>query len=180
MINFKAWSLRSKIILHLLAIGGLAALLLAFIYIKTQRNIIHTMSRQKAELVGSMIENSIYSFMKEGEVEKVQSTLESISASKSIKKIRITDAQGNILCSSEAAEVGRTVDRTLLGKIDDFLFSKDHSPANYLMPGFSSVGIRQIENKRECYGCHSPQIKINGLLVVDIDYAFAAGLLRVN
>jgi signal transduction histidine kinase len=48
------------------------------------------------------------------------------------------------------------------------------------MPGFSSVGIRQIENKRECYGCHSPQIKINGLLVVDIDYAFAAGLLRAN
>ncbi len=89
LINIKEWKLRHKIILHVAVIGILTAILLTFLYIKTQRNIIHTMSRQKAELVGSMIESSIFSAMKDGKLEKVQTALQEIASPSDIKKIRI-------------------------------------------------------------------------------------------
>jgi len=86
MKNIKDWSLKHKIILHVFVIGVSAAILLTSLYIKTQRNIIHTMSRQKAELVGAMIENGIFSSIKEGRLDKVQSTLQQIATSDDIKR----------------------------------------------------------------------------------------------
>ncbi len=180
MLNLKSWSLKNKIVLHLFVIGGLAALLLTFIYIRTQRNLIKTMSRQKTELVGSMVENSIFSFMREGRLEKVQSTLEKISASDGINKIRILSTEGKILRSSDVAEIGGPVDSALLGRIREFLFNKKPSQTVLVMNKSSNLGLRLIENRSECFGCHSSQAAINGILEVDIDYSSAASFLRTN
>ncbi len=179
-VDAKSWSLRNKIVLHLLAIGGLAAVLLALIFIKTQRDIVLSMTRQQADLVASMIENSIFSFMKEGKVENVQSTLENISGSESIKKIRIISTEGIILRSSESAEVGSPAGQPLLQKGKGAFAAERPSPASSFFLESSIVAVRPIENKSECFGCHSPQTKTNGLLVVDIDYSAAAALYRTN
>ncbi len=180
MLNLKSWSLKNKIVLHLFVIGGLAALLLAFIYIRTQRHLIETMSRQKTELVGSMIENSIFSFMREGRLEEVQSTLEKISASEGINKIRIFSPEGKILRSSEPGDMGGFIDSRLLGKVRKSILDKNLSQATLLMNKSSNLGLRVIENQSECFGCHSSQAPINGILEVDMDYSSAASLLRTN
>ena len=178
MKSIKDWSLKHKIILHVVVIGILAAILLTFLYLKTQKNIIHTMSRQKAELVGAMIENSIFSSMKEGKKEKVQSTLQEIVSSDDIKKIRIVSPDGRILRSSEKNEIGSSVESQTLDKMKTSLSKKSQSNIFFIKQKSTIQGFRIIENRVECMGCHSPQEKINGILEVNIDYDPTAALLQ--
>ncbi|HDZ27149.1 MAG TPA: sensor histidine kinase [Candidatus Aminicenantes bacterium] len=180
LINIKEWKLRHKIILHVVIIGILTAILLTFLYIKTQRNIIHTMSRQKAELVGSMIESSIFSAMKDGKLENVQTALQEIATPSDIKKIRIISPQGKILRSSEEDEIGSTVESSTLDKMNEFLSKKNLSDIIFIRPKSTIQGFHIIENRNECFNCHSPSKKINGILEVNIDYAATVALLQKN
>jgi len=179
LINIKEWKLRHKIILHVAVIGLLTAIILTFLYISTQKNIIHTMSRQKAELAGSMIESSIFSAMKEGRLERVQTTLQEIAEPSDIKQIRILSPQGQILRSSEADEIGSAVEGSTLDKMNKFL-SKNQSDIIFIGQKSAIQGFHIIENKSECFGCHAPQEKINGILEVNIDYATTVALLQKN
>ncbi len=185
MINFnlKSWKLRNKIILHLVVIGVLVTSLLTFLYIKTQQNIIYSMNKQKAKIIGSMIENSISSSMKKGENEEVQSIFEKIASSVDIKEIRILNLQGKILRSSDPDEIGVRVDSGTLDKMSDFLYAATPTKKNmesmiYIKPKSTIQGFRIIENEKECSACHGPEKKINGILEVNIDYAPAAALLK--
>lgn len=138
------------------------------------------MSQQKAELIGSVIENSIYSYMKAGNIETVQKTLREISSSADIKGIRIINYEGKISHSSESDEVGRMVEPSTLDKMREFLSTKDQSNTIFKMPKSTILGFRKIENRSECFGCHSAQEKINSFLEVDIDHSGAAVLLQKN
>ena len=138
------------------------------------------MSQQKAELIGSVIENSIYSYMKAGNIETVQKTLREISSSADIKGIRIINYEGKISHSSESDEIGRMVEPSTLDKMREFLSTKDQSNTIFKMPKSTILGFRKIENRSECFGCHSAQEKINSFLEVDIDHSGAAVLLQKN
>jgi signal transduction histidine kinase len=146
----------------------------------TQSNIIHKMSQQKAELVGSMIEKSISSYMKAGNIESVQITLREISSSADIKKIRIINHEGKISHSSEKNDTGNTVEQGTLEKMREFLANKDQTNIIFEMPKSTILGFRKIENKSECFGCHTAQEKIDSILEVDIDHSGAAALLQKN
>ncbi len=174
----KDWKLRHKIILHIVVVGILTAIFLTFLFFNTQRNIIHSMSRQKAEIVGSMIENSIFSFMKEGKNEEVQSTLEKEASSSGIRKIRILSSQGKILRSTKEDEIGMSAENITLDRLNNFLQKKDQSDIIFIKSRSTIQGFRTIENQSECFGCHSPQNKINGILEVNIDYDMATSLLQ--
>lgn len=180
MLNIKQWKLRYKIVFHIAVIGALTTFFLVFLFINTQRSIIHKMSQQKAELIGSVIENSIYSYMKAGNIETVQKTLREISSSADIKGIRIINYEGKISHSSESDEVGRMVEPSTLDKMREFLSTKDQSNTIFKMPKSTILGFRKIENRSECFGCHSAQEKINSILKVDIDHSGAAVLLQKN
>jgi len=178
LINIKDWKLRHKIILHVAVIGIFSAIFLTFLYINTQRNIIHTMNSQKAELVSSMIENSIFSAMKEGKAEKVQATLRKMASPNDIKKIRIISPQGKILRSSEENETGSTIEASTLENMNEFLSNKSLSNIFFIRSKSTIQGFRIIENRSECFGCHAPQEKINGILEVSTDHAEASTLLQ--
>lgn len=179
-LNIKQWKLRSKVIFHIALIGLLTAIFLVFLFINTQRNIIHQLSLQKAELIGSMIENSISSYMLEGNMEEVQTSFWKISSSADIKRIRIINNEGKISYSSESDEVGNTIEITTLDKMREFLSKKSQSDVIFKMPKSTILGFRKIENKSECFGCHTAQNKINGILEIDIDHSGAAALLQKN
>ncbi len=182
-INFKNWKLRNKIILHLVVVGILSISLLFLIYIKTQKNIIHSMSYQKALLVGSLVEKSIFSAMKKGENKEVQATLEKIAFSSDIREIRIINPKGKIVRSSNQREIGTLVDSDTREKMSDFLkpeFATINNRESYFFvkPKSMIQGFRIIENSSECFVCHDSVTKINGILEVNIDYAPAAALLK--
>jgi len=54
------------------------------------------MSRQKAELVGLMIENNLFHVMQEGKPMEVQSTIQQTASPSYIKKIRLLSVEGKI------------------------------------------------------------------------------------
>jgi len=73
------WNLRHKIILHVVVIGLLAGILMTYLYISTQKNIITTLNQQKAELVGSMIECNATHQMQEGKPKDIGPSLQHIA-----------------------------------------------------------------------------------------------------
>ena len=178
MKNIKNWNLKHKIILHVMVIGVIAAAFLTFLYIRTQRNIIHNMNRQKTELIGSIIENSIYHYMKEGKSKEVRSTLQLLASSDNINKIRIISPRGKILQSSKEQEIGGSVGSDSLNKIEEITSGKSRDNIALLRPQSTIMGFRIIENKKECFACHPSSNKINGILEVNIDYSAASALLR--
>ncbi|UCC41550.1 MAG: HAMP domain-containing protein [Candidatus Aminicenantes bacterium] len=177
MMNIKQWKLKNKIILHLVVIGVLTAFILIFLYIKTQKNVISTMSREKAELVGSMIENSIYSAMEEGKNEHVRLTLEDVASSRGIKKIRILSPEGIVLRSSNNIEKGMSAEKKTLDKMGN-LVNKDKSDIIIIDQKSTIQSLRTIKNKSECFRCHDPKNKIVGIVEVNIDYTVAASLIQ--
>lgn len=178
MRNIKDWNLKHKIILHITVIGAITAFFLTFLYIKTQRNIIHDMSHQKVHIIGSIIENSIYDSMKKGKLEEVQSTLQRLSSSNDINKIRIISPEGKILKSSKEQEIGSSLENDSLNKIKEIVPGKSRSNIAFLKQQSTIRGFRIIENKKECFACHPSSNKINGILEVNIDYSAASALLR--
>ncbi len=177
-LHLREWKLKNKIILHMAVIGGFCALFVAFLYLNAQKNIIHTMSKQKTELLSAMIERSIFSAMKDGKMEEVQSVLAGIAAMNDIIKIRICNPQGEILRSSLKEEQGTPVGPITRNNLASFLSSQNQS-GTYFDRGQSRIQeFRSIENKKDCFGCHDSGIKINGILEVNIDYTPAAILLR--
>lgn len=179
MINLhpREWKLKNKIILHMAVIGGLSALFVAFLYLNAQKNVIHTMSKQKTELLSAMIESSIFSAMKDGKMEEVQSVLADIAATNDIIKIRILNPQGEILRSSSKDERGISISPITRNNLASFLSSQNQS-STYFDRGQSRIQeFRSIENKKECFGCHDSGTKNNGILEVNIDYTPAAILL---
>ncbi len=174
----KDLSLKHKIILHVAVIGILAAILLTFLYIRTQKNIIQTMSRQKVELVVTTIKNSIFSSMREGKVEEVDIILQQIASQSDIKKIRIISTKGRILRSSEKDENGSPAGGQTFNNIKATISKKSQSNIFFIEPKSTILGYGIIENKKDCLGCHSSKEKINGILEVNIDYSPASTLLQ--
>jgi signal transduction histidine kinase len=180
MISIKDWSLKHKIILHVIVVGVLTAAVLIFLYIQTQGNIIKTMSQQKAELITSTIEGGIFNTMKDGDFAQVQSAIHQMTLSSDINKIRILSPQGKILRSSNIEEIGQSSDIITKSNINELL-STDRT--SFFVLNYLNLKIRDYhinENRNECHGCHSPSEKINGILEVNIDYTETAALLRSN
>jgi len=180
MINLypRDWKLKNKIILHVAVIGGLTAVFITFLYLNAQKDVIHTMSRQKAELLSAMIESSIFSAMKDGKMVEVQSVLTDIAATNDIIKIRILNPEGEILRSSSKDEQGLSVVPGTKNNLTSFLSDQDRSGTYFDKKRSRIEEFRSIENRNECFGCHDSSIKYNGILEVNIDYTPAAILLR--
>ncbi len=180
MINSrpKDWKLKNKIILHVAVIGGLTGILVAFLYLNAQRNVIHTMSRQKAELLSAIIESSLFYSMKNQNLVEHQSSLSELASTNDITKIRILDSRGKILRSSIKEEHGTSVSSSTLDNLNAFLSSKDPYGTYFVKQPSRIQEFRSIQNKKECFECHDPSLKHTGILEVSIDYAPAAVLLK--
>lgn len=177
-VHLKNWKLKNKIILHVAVVGGLAALFITFLYLNAQKGVIHKMSQQKAELLSAMIESSIFSAMKDGNLEEVQSKLTDIANTEDIMKIRILGLDGNILRSSSEAEQGLAASPAIQNNLSSFLSGSKRSGTYFVTKQTRIQEFRSIENRTECFGCHDPGVKFNGILAVDIDYTSTAALLR--
>lgn len=172
------WKLKNKIILHVAVIGGITAVFVAFLYLKAQKNVIHTMSRQKAELLSAIIESSLFYSMKDENMVDHQSSLIELASTNDITEIRILDPLGKILRSSAEEEHGSSVSPSTMNNLNSFLSSKDPFGTYFVKQPSRIQEFRSIENKKECFGCHDSSLKHTGILEVSIDYTPAAILLK--
>ena len=179
-LNIKQWNLRQKIILHVFVIVLIATSFLAYIYLSTLNNLFNLMNAQRSEMVSSMIECNLTYLMSQGQNKVIQTALNRISALSNMKKVRILDQNGRIMHSSQENEKGQMISGQKIRILKDIY--PDLTQAKVFSDKIASTNISflPIKNKPECFSCHSPEKKLNGILEIQIDDSQAVGLLRKN
>lgn len=173
----KNWNLRSKVLLHIIIFGTSAAILLTYIYIQTEKRVIHVTSRQKVQIVSSLVNASLFRAMKAGHEQEVQSIMQEIAASAAIKIIRILSPQGKVLRSTQSHEIGAPVDGQVQKSLKGFLSRNVSSEISMVKAKSFAQSFVLIENRKECLACHALSEKITGILEVEVDNSEAASLL---
>ena len=110
----------------------------------------------------NVILRSIESAMAQGRTGEVQSMLVNIGKDPEVLNLRIISNDGFILKSKNASEIG--------------MKSKTYSGIKYNGNRFKPVVkddviniLLPVQNKEQCYGCHSPNIKVNGIIEMQYD-----------
>jgi len=157
-------SLGGKIILAVMGVLVVFVTALTLAGISNERDELMATSRRNAGLLVATIEKAFVSLMKEGRNDDVQKMLESVGTQEDIIGIRIFDEKGNILRSTDRGEVGGMVDKDTLEYYRRNKFSVESSGEGSTMYSL----LKPIYNGPQCYGCHPPAKKVNGVLDVRI------------
>jgi HD-GYP domain-containing protein (c-di-GMP phosphodiesterase class II) len=126
------------------------------------------------ETLINIILRSIESAMADGRTHEVQRALENIGKNAEVLNLRIVSNDGFILKSKNPEEIG--------------LKSKEYSQLKYKDNRYKPVVegnvinmIVPVENKKQCFGCHSGNISVNGLIEMTYDISRTnAGMLAVK
>lgn len=167
-LRLKDWNLKNKIVLHIVVIGITAGALLTYLYLSTQKNIIKTLTHGKAELVSSMIEYTVTHRMQEGKQEDVGRALQQIAGTEKIESLRIIDLTGKILESSQGSEIGNFIPEIQITKLNELYSSADKTPIPQINHISENQSFFAIQNRDECFVCHSPEKKIIALLEINL------------
>lgn len=113
--------------------------------------------------LGDIIERTIDNDMKEGHIQNVQKIIENIGKSKEILNLRIFSPDGTILKSTNTAELGT--------KSTDYLKSSfsESSQKPVIINKTTINYFKNILNRKECYGCHSSNQTVNGIIQIKLD-----------
>jgi signal transduction histidine kinase len=174
------WNLRHKIILHVVVIGMIAGIIMTYFYLSTQQNIITELNQQKAELVGSMIECNTTHQMQVGRPKDIGPSLQRIAESNNIESLRLIDAKGKIRRSSNPDDIGKYIEESQIKKMAEFYSTLEKTQAREIRPVSSYKSFYAIRNKNECFACHDPEIKVIGILEVNLEEAATAELIYKN
>lgn len=172
------WTLRTKVVLHVIVLGVLAAGTLTSLYLATQRSVLHSFIRQEAELVSSLVGSSIFLLKKCGRVEESQTELQDLTAlSEAVHSIRILTVDGRIFASTRAEEVGSRVDEADAAVLKSMLEGAASPRIFRDRPQSIMLSLSLVANAPACYQCHDRRQKVNGFLEVGFNYREASALL---
>jgi len=160
-------SLKTKITTLTVAILVLAIGFGTWVNIGFQTRQLRNLTEEKVTILANTIERSLNIAMLEGRSKDVQRVVEMVGTHNKIDGVRILDSQGNILRSARADEIGRhsSIDFTgldLEGEPNIILEDKNDRNEWILR------NLRPILNRPECFHCHVPQQRLNGVLEVDV------------
>jgi signal transduction histidine kinase len=176
--KIRHWTLRAKVVLHVFVLGALSAGILTFLYFTTQRNVLQSFIHQEAEIVGSLIENSVFLLKKCGRVQDTQAEIHDLAAlSEAVQSIRILTVDGRVFASTRPADIGSHVAASDVPILKKMLAGA--APPRIFRDKPRSViqSLSLVANAPACYQCHAEERKINGFLEVDFDYKEASALL---
>ena len=174
------WNLRHKIILHVIVIGLLAGIIMTYLYLSTQKNIISTLNKQKIVLTGTIIECDISHQMQDPRSKNIDPILKRLADTKVIKSIRLTDPKGKILKSSDPNEVGNSIDDNSIKILNNFLSEGIMDKPSQAAFISTYKGFFAINNRKECFACHSSDQGVIGILEVNLEEAATADIIYQN
>lgn len=102
--------------------------------------------------------------------ELLQSAVERLGESKSVRSILLMDLSGEVHFASRAGDPGKVF------ALDEEGCRECHRAQNEVLPGSKMLEIRGeqflrnvsvIPNRRECHACHPAEQPVNGILVID-------------
>lgn len=168
---FSSLSLQVKLSLILLLPIGVLLLLSGFIgYAQERERALASMSLLASQ-TGQVIEHALQEDMANSNFERVQSTIDSIAEDERVRLIYLLDTNGRVVFAPNGDGVG-----AVLSPEDEAC-----QPCHNLPPDQRPSGIvtreadgrryfrsmHPIENQAECFACHDPNQRLNGLLLTD-------------
>ena len=178
--SMRDWNLRQKIILHVVVIGLIALVFLAFIFWTTQEGLIREINMQRSELVGSMIERNVIFEMDSQNAENIHPALKDIVESADLSSIQIIDLDGKILNSSHREDVGQYIMSEKRDKLRELYADLDEAGVYSLKSLSPTESFLAVQNRPECFECHAQEQTIIGILDVNLDDSRTSRLLRRN
>jgi len=160
-------SLRTKITTMTVAILVLAIGFGTWVNIDFQTRQLRNMTEEKVTMLANTIERSLNTAMLEGRSSEVQRIVEMVGTHNKIGGIRVLDRNGVIMRSAKVAEIG------MPAKMDVAALDLEEE-GNVMLEDINDKGdlvlrsLRPILNRPECFGCHAPDQKLNGVLEVDV------------
>ncbi|HYA87942.1 MAG TPA: ATP-binding protein [Nitrospirota bacterium] len=157
-------SLKSKIIIAISAILVVTIGLGTWINIRYQRVQIENSLADNTLIISNSIERSLIDAMTSGKSKEVQSILEAVGRYHNIQEVKIFSPNGVILKSSQRWKIGRRVDPVVQKWFSSQEFQK---PIKRKDKGTFTV-LFPIANGERCFHCHGSNVKLTGVLAVDV------------
>jgi signal transduction histidine kinase len=178
-MRIQQWTLRSKVVLHIVVLGMLSAAILTVVYLTTQRSVIISLSREKAELVGNLMLNTVFLVQKCANAADAEAKIhEMVEATNDVTNLRIVTTGGRIFASLKPGEQDKPLAAEDLARIKDMLTRRAPTHIEFLGGGATLRSLILVENSPACYACHAPEQKVNGFLEVTFDSRDTAAILR--
>ena len=177
-LDIRKWTLRSKVVFHVLILAAISAGILVVLSITTHRGVIYALIQREAELVGSLTKSSVFFLKKCGRVEDAQAEIHELSATtRGIKGIRILTVEGKVFASTRAEDKAAEPAAEDREAIRALIAENVPRRTVFDRPERTIHSFMLVENEPECYSCHGPGRRINGVLEVEFDYREASDLL---
>jgi len=179
LTSIRNWTLRGKVVLHIIVLGVASAVALAVLYMTTQRRLLLTLADQKAELVSTLVMDSIFTLKKCGRVEETEAKIHSLLLeASSLRQIRILTTDGRIYVSTDSAENRGLLPPEEFARARKLLAGHIPREISRVRNQTALEALMLVENRPECYSCHDPARPYNGLLDVHIDTSETSAVLR--
>ena len=169
-------SLGGKIVIAMVGVLLLFVTAITLLDMRNESKDILKAYRANALVLASTMEKALVSSMKEGRNKDVQKALDYVGTQKEIVGVRVFDESGTILRSTSSGEIGGTVDKKtteLYKALDGGGFTSEDEPMVLSL-------LKPIYNSPECFPCHPPARKVNGVLQVRVSMKEAYDEINTN
>jgi putative nucleotidyltransferase with HDIG domain len=140
--------------------------------LQTQKAMLSKLASEHGRMLTETIRNSIITDMANGKNDRVGHILGKINNEPAINNVRIFDESGRILMAAEPKEIGELVSTSELMayRTGNFSYSNTLSDEEH----FNSIA--PIYNAPECYGCHDENIKVLGVLNLQLSLSVLSNM----
>ena len=132
--------------------------------LQTQKAMLSKLATEHGRVLAETIRSSIITDMANGKNDRVAHILGKINTEPAINNVRIFDEAGRILMSADQQEIGDlvTTSELMAYRTGNFNFTSSNSDAD----NFNS--IVPIYNQPVCYSCHDENLKVLGVLNLQV------------
>ncbi|MDH4322177.1 MAG: diguanylate cyclase [Desulfobulbaceae bacterium] len=141
------------------------------------------MTQLEATQAGLTIEAGLRASMLKNDRQAIQSTIDEMIRVTKLSRIHILDGDGRVAMSSDATMPGKSFDRDSDQACISCHQTRGVKPQRSAMLIEDAEGpywrnVIKVENRPACYGCHPPEQKVCGVLVIDASMAEMYSILR--
>ena len=165
-------SLRAKV-----ALGFLIPLTVLLGVFSTLQYVRHQEAHEEALALlagqtSQAIESSLRNEMRTRNLEGLQNTIDAIGQGDAIRAVSVLDLTGRVALAADRESVGEILDNSDPTCQPCHRLSEQERPSSVIveLPSGERIfrSMNPIENLPECYACHEPSQRLNGLLLIDI------------
>jgi PAS domain S-box-containing protein len=170
-------NISKKLTIWIVSIVLIIGIMATYLYYKIEIKEEDERLKSFGSTVGQILEQSLASYMLIKDFSAIDKTLQDISNIQPINRIWLINREGVIIASTVKEETGTTL------SYDAPECIKCHkNKEGKLSIKMDTVfrWVQPIKNKPECYKCHSPHIKNNGIFIIDFSLYKTEKLLKRN